>query len=100
MSQNNTIRKSDKKFIRTEKARIRSQFLDVKKQEELIDNLYKKFIPSQKNAGANPSASLGTGAESRGSEKTEEPKKIEPKPAAIKASAGKEKARAKKVKVK
>ena len=44
MSKNNTIRKSDKKFIRTEKARIRSQFLDVKKQEELINNLYKKFL--------------------------------------------------------
>lgn len=43
MSQNNTIKKSDKKFIRTEKARIRRQFLDVKKQEELIDNLYKKY---------------------------------------------------------
>lgn len=48
MSKNNTIRKSDKKFIRTEKARIRSQFLDVKKQQELIDDLYKKFLPSQK----------------------------------------------------
>jgi len=44
MSQNNTIRKSDKKFIRNEKARIRVQFLDVKKQNELIDNLYKKFL--------------------------------------------------------
>ena len=43
MSQNNTIKKSDKKFIRTEKARIRRQFLDLKKQQELIDNLYKKF---------------------------------------------------------
>ncbi|OGZ72473.1 MAG: hypothetical protein A2908_02820 [Candidatus Staskawiczbacteria bacterium RIFCSPLOWO2_01_FULL_38_12b] len=43
MSQNNTIKKSDKKFIRTEKARIRRQFLDVKKQEELIDKLYEKF---------------------------------------------------------
>jgi len=50
MSQNNTIRKSDKKFIRTEKARIRSQFLDIKKQEELIDNLYKKFLPQPKTA--------------------------------------------------
>ena len=43
MSKNNQIRKSDKKFIRTEKARIRRQFLDVKKQQELINNLYKKY---------------------------------------------------------
>jgi hypothetical protein len=31
MSQNNKIRKSDKKFIRLEKARIRAAVLDVKK---------------------------------------------------------------------
>ena len=42
MSQNNTIRKSDKKFIRTEKARIRRQFLDLVKQQEMINELYKK----------------------------------------------------------
>ena len=35
--------KSLKKFIRREKARIRTQFLDVKKQEEAIEELYKKF---------------------------------------------------------
>jgi len=64
MSQNNTIRKSDKKFIRTEKARIRATFLDVKKQQELIDNLYKKFIVPLKNAEIN--------AEPRGNEKAEE----------------------------
>lgn len=33
---------STRKFIRTEKARIRSQFLDYKKQEEQIVELYKK----------------------------------------------------------
>lgn len=44
MSQNNTIRKSYKKFIRLQKARIRRQFFDFKKQEELITELYKKFI--------------------------------------------------------
>ena len=44
MSKNNTIRKSDKKFIRREKARIRVQFLDVKKQEEMVTELYKKFL--------------------------------------------------------
>jgi len=49
MSQNNTIRKSDKKFIAREKGRIRSQVLDVKKQQELIDNLYKKFLGQSKD---------------------------------------------------
>ncbi len=43
MSQNDTIRKSDKKFIRKEKARIRRQFSDSKKQEEMINELYKRF---------------------------------------------------------
>jgi len=44
MSKNNTIKKSDKKFIRREKARIRAQFFDIKKQEEMINNLYKTFL--------------------------------------------------------
>ena len=44
MSKNNQIRKSDKKFIRLEKARIRRQILDSKKQQELITNLYKRFL--------------------------------------------------------
>ncbi len=48
MSKNNTIKKSDKKFIRREKARIRAQFLDAKKQEEMINELYKKFSPQPK----------------------------------------------------
>ncbi len=48
MSQNNTIRKSDKKFIRKEKARIRRQFLDLVKQEEMIDELYKRFVKAPK----------------------------------------------------
>lgn len=43
MFKNNQIRKSDKKFIRLQKAQIRATFLDLKKQEELINNLYKKF---------------------------------------------------------
>ena len=46
MYKNNTIRKSDKKFIRLEKARIRAQFFDVAKQQEMINELYKRFIPS------------------------------------------------------
>jgi len=35
--------KSIKTFIRREKARIRRQFLDVKKQEEQIAEMYKKL---------------------------------------------------------
>ena len=56
MSKNNTIRKSDKKFIRTQKARIRRQFSDTKKQEELITELYKKFLPGPKAEGVKEAA--------------------------------------------
>ena len=38
------LKSSDRKFIRREKARIRRQFLDVKKQEELISELYKRLL--------------------------------------------------------
>ena len=34
---------SIRRFIRTQKAQIRSQFLDVKKQEELIKEMYVKL---------------------------------------------------------
>ncbi len=34
---------SIRRFIRTQKAQIRSQFLDVKKQEELIKEMYNKL---------------------------------------------------------
>jgi hypothetical protein len=37
--------KSVKKFIRSQKAQIRRQFLDVKKQEELIKEMYNKINP-------------------------------------------------------
>jgi hypothetical protein len=36
---------SVRKFIRLEKARIRRQFFDVKKQEELIKEVYNKINP-------------------------------------------------------
>lgn len=36
---------STRKFIRVEKARIRRQFLDVKKQQELIKEMYNKLSP-------------------------------------------------------
>jgi len=42
MSKNKNLNNSQRKFIRKEKARIRSTFLDVKKQEEEINKLYKK----------------------------------------------------------
>jgi len=35
--------KSIRKYIRQEKARIRREVLDVKKQKELIEEVYKKF---------------------------------------------------------
>lgn len=43
---------STKKFIRLEKARIRRQFFDFKKQEEMIQEIYNKLSnkqPSQEN---------------------------------------------------
>ncbi|MDP1538512.1 MAG: hypothetical protein Q8M00_00575 [bacterium] len=36
--------KSIRKYIRKEKARIRREVLDFKKQEELINQLYKRFL--------------------------------------------------------
>ena len=38
-----------RKFIRQEKARIRREILDIKKQEELISQLYKKFLKKDEN---------------------------------------------------
>jgi len=35
---------SIRKFIRREKARIRREVLDIKEQEGLINELYKKYI--------------------------------------------------------
>jgi len=39
---------SVRKFIRKEKARIRREVLDLKKQEELISELYQKFSKTKK----------------------------------------------------
>lgn len=38
---------STRKFIRSEKARIRREILDPKKQEELIKEIYNKFFNKQ-----------------------------------------------------
>ncbi len=43
---------SFRKHIRKEKARIRRQVLDSKKQESLIDELYLKFEPKKKSEQA------------------------------------------------
>jgi len=40
--------KSVRKFIRTQKAQIRRQFFDVKKQEELIKEMYNKINQTKK----------------------------------------------------
>ena len=41
--------KSLRKFIRKEKARIRREFLDIKEQEKLISELYKKVLKDENN---------------------------------------------------
>ena len=43
MAKKKGMPKSFRKFIRKEKARIRREFLDLKKQEELINKLYEKI---------------------------------------------------------
>lgn len=40
---------STKKFIRREKARIRRQFFDVKKQKEAIKEVYNKIIKNNED---------------------------------------------------
>jgi hypothetical protein len=39
--------KSIRKYIRREKSRIRREVLNLKKQEELINELYKRFLKSK-----------------------------------------------------
>jgi hypothetical protein len=41
--------KSLRKHIRQEKARIRREVLDLKKQKELINELYQKFLKQNEN---------------------------------------------------
>ncbi len=38
------LARSQKKFIRRQKAQIRAKFLDIKKQKEEISALYKQFL--------------------------------------------------------
>lgn len=41
------LSKSIRKFIRIEKARIRAMILDARKQEEMIEKLYNRFIANK-----------------------------------------------------
>ena len=41
---NQRLPKSLRKYIRQEKSRIRREVLDSKKQEKLLEELYKKFF--------------------------------------------------------
>ena len=78
MSKNNLIRKSDKKFIRHEKARIRRQFFDTKKQKELIDELYKRFSGKpQANVIKEPTSAKSSGEAKEKIEVKKETKKTE-----------------------
>lgn len=43
MTKKKRLAKSIRKFVRKEKARIRREVLDPKKQKELIDQLCKKY---------------------------------------------------------
>ena len=43
--------KSIRKHIRQEKARIRREVLNLKKQKELINKLYQKFLKKDENQG-------------------------------------------------
>lgn len=64
-----TLKHSDRKFIRTEKARIRRRFFDTVKQKEMISELYKRLLPQVK---------LEIAKEEKPAKK-EEPKKVEVK---------------------
>jgi len=48
MAKKKRMPKSLRKFIRKEKARIRREFLDIKEQEKLINQLYEKFFKEVK----------------------------------------------------
>ena len=45
--------KSIRKYIRKEKARIRREVLDIEKQEELIQQLYEKFLKNNPSNSKN-----------------------------------------------
>jgi hypothetical protein len=50
-----------RKYVRREKARIRREVLDIKKQEELIAELYKKLVKvDETKVSSSPSSSVET----------------------------------------
>ncbi len=73
--------KSIRKFLRREKARIRSRVLDLKKQKELIDELYAKFLGSYsiKKDNFSKKRKEPKGAEKAKKEKEKEKEKREKK---------------------
>jgi len=48
--------KSIRKFIRREKARIRSQVFDLKEREKLISEVYQKFLIARSDISGVPPA--------------------------------------------
>ncbi len=45
------LSKSQKKFIRKEKARIRREILNLEEQQRLINQLYRRFLKGEKKKG-------------------------------------------------
>ncbi len=61
------LKSSDRTYIRKEKSRIRRQFLDVAKQDDMINELYKRMVPAamlgdKKKATEETKATEGTKA--------------------------------------
>ena len=54
MENTTKLSKSVKRFIRTQKAQIRHQFLDVKKQNEEITELYKRLSGGSQKVSQTP----------------------------------------------
>ena len=71
--------KSIRKFLRREKARIRARVLDLKKQKELIDELYAKFLGSYSIKNDNFSKERKESKEAEKAKKEKEKEKREKK---------------------
>ncbi|MEA3453116.1 MAG: hypothetical protein U9Q96_02150 [Patescibacteria group bacterium] len=72
------LAKSTRKFIRLEKARIRRGIFDFTKQEEMIQELYKKFekkTPSKKKTVAPKKKAVKTAKATKTSKTTKATKK-------------------------
>lgn len=73
MPKEKKLAKSTRRFIRKEKARIRREFLDIRRQKELIEGLYNRH----QNQQAEPSApkALNEEAKERKNKKSKKDKK-------------------------